>query len=216
MRVLDLFSGTQSVGKALQPHDEYVSLDITGSLGEPMIKTDILDWDYKNSGYPPGYFDVIWAGCPCTEFSKLRLCCKATCGPPDLVGAGKIVQRTLRIIRYFKPKHWIIENPDSGSLKDQDYMKKLPYIRVSYCMFGFPYRKTTRLWGTIKGFGDRVCNRKCGMIVDGKHQANIGNASWIRRDQRNSYPQPLVRALMEFCRPIRRSGRFVCPVAVET
>ena len=90
MRVLDLFSGTQSVGKALQPHDEYVSLDITGSLGEPMIKTDILDWDYKNSGYPPGYFDVIWAGCPCTEFSKLRLCCKATCGPPDLVGAENL------------------------------------------------------------------------------------------------------------------------------
>ena len=70
-------------------------------------------------------------------------------------------------------------------------MKELPYIRVSYCMFGFPYRKTTRLWGTIKGFGDRVCNRKCGMIVDGKHKQNLGNAGWIRRDQRNSYPQPL-------------------------
>jgi len=218
MRVLDLFSGTRSVAKALRPWDEYVGVDINARLGKPTIQTDILKWDYKNAGYPPGYFDVIWAGVPCTEYSKLRLVNTAKIGPPDIAGANKIVKRTLAILRYFKPKHWIIENPDSGSLKDQDFMKKLPYVRVSYCMYGYPYKKTTRLWGNIVGFGNKVCNRKCPAFVGGRHVATIGGGcgTWIPRKERNSYPPALVREIMEFCRPVRRSTRFVNPVSART
>lgn len=216
MRVLDLYSGTQSVGKALKPWDEYVSVDITDALGTPTIKADMLTWDYKNAGFPRGYFDVVWAGPPCDQYSKLRLCCVKKSGPPDIEHANKLVRRALRIIRYFKPKYWIIENPDSGSLKEQQFMTKLPYIRVSYCMFGYPYRKTTRLWGNITGFGHRTCDRACGSFSGGKHAQNIGNSEWIRRDQRNSYPPMLVRQLMDYCRPIRRSARFENPACAGT
>ena len=44
--------------------------------------------------------------------------------------------RTLEIIDYFKPKFWFIENPDGGKLKEQPFMRDLPYHRVSYCMYG--------------------------------------------------------------------------------
>lgn len=218
MRVLDLFSGTRSIEKALRPWDEYIGVDINEQLGKPDIQTDILKWDYKHSGYPRGYFDVIWAGVPCTEYSKMRLINIKKSGPPDIAGSNKIVKRTLAILRYFRPKYWIIENPDSGSLKDQAFMKKLPYIRVSYCMFGYPYKKTTRLWGNIVNFGDKVCNRQCGAFVGNQHVATIGGPSgtWIPRKQRNSYPPALIREIMEFCRPIRRSTRFANPVSART
>ena len=59
MRLLELFSGTKSVRKALRIlyPDAYVkSLDIEPTM-EPDICMDILEWNYKD--YEP--FDVIWA-----------------------------------------------------------------------------------------------------------------------------------------------------------
>jgi len=67
-RVLDLFSGTDSVKKAcvgLSFFGEVISLD----LAKADINIDIMEWDYKQ--YPPGYFHVVWASPCCTCFSNL-------------------------------------------------------------------------------------------------------------------------------------------------
>ena len=59
MRLLELFSGTGSVRKAVgHLFDEIVSIDILQKF-EPTEVADILKWDYKK--YPPGYFDVVWS-----------------------------------------------------------------------------------------------------------------------------------------------------------
>ena len=55
---------------------------------EADIKCDILNWDYKQ--FPVGYFDVIWASPPCTEYST----CKTT-GVQNIALANSIVNRTL-------------------------------------------------------------------------------------------------------------------------
>ena len=50
MKLLELFSGTGSVGNVAKDFGfEVVSLDLKGAL----INTDILEWDYKV--YPVGY-----------------------------------------------------------------------------------------------------------------------------------------------------------------
>ena len=55
MRLLELFSGTQSVGKvAREMGFEVVCLDRDMDAD---IKCDIMDWDYKV--FEPGSFDVI-------------------------------------------------------------------------------------------------------------------------------------------------------------
>ena len=67
MRLLELFSGTCSVGKVAEKLGfEVVSLDIKNAD----IECDIMDWDYTT--YEPKHFDVIWASPPCTEFSKAK------------------------------------------------------------------------------------------------------------------------------------------------
>jgi len=62
MKLLELFSGTGSVGNVAKNFGiEVISLDKDMQAD---IKTDILDWDYKV--YPSHYFDIIWASPPCT------------------------------------------------------------------------------------------------------------------------------------------------------
>ena len=64
MKLLELFSGTKSVGKvAEQLGYEVTSLD----LKHADIICDIMNWNY--TVYESGYFDVIWASPPCTEYS---------------------------------------------------------------------------------------------------------------------------------------------------
>ncbi len=68
MKVLELFSGTHSVGKVCNKRGwEVVSLD----LQDADINISILDWDYKKD-YKPGDFDIVWASPPCHTFSHLR------------------------------------------------------------------------------------------------------------------------------------------------
>ena len=53
MRILELFSGSGSLGQAFAQHGwEVTSLD-SDVKTDAQIKTDILTWDY--SVYPPGF-----------------------------------------------------------------------------------------------------------------------------------------------------------------
>lgn len=143
MRVLEIFCGTKSIGKVAEKMGHsVVSIDIEKKF-EPTIVADVLKWDYKQ--FRPGYFDFIWASPPCTEFSKAK-----TNGVRDIKSATKLVRRTLRIIEYFKPKYFVIENP-VGLLRHQPVMKNYMHLMktVSYCRYGFLYKKDTDLWTNI-------------------------------------------------------------------
>ena len=165
-RVLELFSGTGSIGKmAQQLGYDVVSVD---NVFPSTHRCDILKWNYKI--YPPGYFDVIWASPPCTEFSYAK-----TTGMRDIDGALKLVKTTLRIIRYFQPKWYAIENP-VGYLRHMDIMKKRGDRKtVSYCKYGYNYRKNTDIWTNSK-FKPKKCegNQTCAFRKqNGFHKSTV-------------------------------------------
>ena len=164
-RLLELFAGTGSVGKAFKDLGwEVVSVDNCNKF-PPTHLCDILKWDYA-AAYPPGHFDVVHASPPCTQYSSAR-----TVGPPrDLEGADRLVQRALEIIEYFAPRYWWLENPATGLLKTRPCVQHLgkPY-EAHYCMYGAPYKKPTHLWSNCPHFRPRVCNKRCWWFRDGKH-----------------------------------------------
>ena len=143
MRILELFSGTNSIGKAFAAAGwDVVSVDIEPT-SNPTFCTDVMAWDYRQ--FPRGHFDFVWGSPPCTMYSCARTTAKT---PRDLEGADALVARTLEIIEYFGVP-WCFENPQTGLLKDREIVRGVRFVDVTYCSFGYPYKKQTRLWTSL-------------------------------------------------------------------
>ena len=180
MKLLELFSGTGSVGKVAKTLGwEVVSLDLKNAD----INCDILEWDYTI--YPTGYFDVIWASPPCNTFSFLRASNIGRNGftkqkiQDDIDNIGlPILRKTEEIIDYFQPKYYCIENPQTGKMKE--YITK-PYYDVDYCKYAdWGYRKRTRIWTNITGFVPKICKRDCNSMDGTTHKINIGHHDFVK------------------------------------
>ena len=187
MRVLELFSGTGSVGKICKERGwEVISLDLKGAD----ININILNWDY--TVYPVGHFDIIWASPPCDTFSILRQTwigrklkchqgevCTAELLQRDIDTIGlPILRKTEEIISYFNPTLYFIENPQTGKMKY--YMTHHPHYDVDYCKYSnWGYKKRTRIWTNLKGFIPKICNKDCGQIQNGSHISNFGGSKTV-------------------------------------
>ena len=196
MNSLELFAGTGSFGKiAFEKGYNNLSLDMDGKSD---ITISIMDWDYKK--YPPNSFDIIWSSPPCTEYSHLQYgylnrmrkgkIFTREVWEDNMKEADKILERTLLIIDYFKPKYWFIENPATSRMKERHLIKDLPFYIVDYCKYSdWGYRKRTRIWTNLENFKPLLCKKDCGSIVDGKHKNNLGNSERAKITNSKNYSQ---------------------------
>ena len=176
VKVLELFSGTHSVGKCCQKLGwDVVSVDLELPATH---ECDVMDFDYKQ--YPKDDFDIIWASPPCTYYSNLQNCWLGQVKADGIlftkeileerrIESDKLILKTLEIIDYFKPHWWFMENPQRGTLKNRDVVKDLKFYDVSYCMFSdWGYEKRTRIWTNKEWSGAKVCDKSgaCGNMVE--------------------------------------------------
>ncbi len=178
VKVLELFSGTGSVGKVCKTLGwEVVSVDMILPADH---QCNILDFDYKQ--YNKDEFDIIWASPPCINYSaykkwwfgrKLKdgTIYSKEQNDKDQDEADKLVLKSFEIIDYFNPSLWFMENPATGSLKDRIIMKNKPFYDVDYCMYSdWGYKKKTRIWTNKKDFEPLLCNKQCGNMIGDKHK----------------------------------------------
>lgn len=201
INVLELFSGTKSVGKVCDSLGwNSVSVDL---LLPADHEVDILQFDYKQ--YPKDYFDIVWASPPCTEYSNLQNCWVGRKKKDGITftkeiieekmnESDKLILKTLEIIEYFNPVLWFMENPQTGKLKNREVVKGLPFYDIDYCMYSdWGYKKRTRIWTNKKDWDNKLCDGSgsCGNMVDNqsKHKLNVSKDVHTVGERKKKYTQ---------------------------
>ena len=148
MRLLELFSGTGSVGNAALRNrfSKVISVDIDESCDADYI-CDIRKLKYKTLPTP----DFIWASPPCTTYSYAAIWYrhrneKGEARTDDAHDANDILRCTFRIIRYFMKLNprlkFCIENP-RGYMRQMPETQNLYRSTTSYNNSGCPICKPT-------------------------------------------------------------------------
>ena len=155
MKVLELFAGTRSIGRAFEArgHEVY-SVEWSKDFENINLYADIgtlpADQILRDFGRP----DVIWASPDCTTFSVMAISShrrknKET-GELDAVSdyakfCDNVDKHVLELIRELQPKYYFIENP-RGGMRKMRWMQDLPRYTVTYCQYGETRMKPTDIW----------------------------------------------------------------------
>lgn len=155
MKVLELFAGTRSIGKAFEARGHEVfsvewdksfdDIDLYGDVGK-LTAQEILE----KFGRP----DVIWASPDCTTFSVMAISKHRRKNPAtgnlDPVSdyakfCDQVDRHVIELIRELNPTFYFIENP-RGGMRKMEWMQELPRYTVTYCQYGERRMKPTDIW----------------------------------------------------------------------
>lgn len=155
MKVLELFAGTRSIGKAFEAkgHEvfsvewskDFENIDLYMDIGQ-LTSEEII----KRFGKP----DVIWASPDCTTFSIAAISHHRRKNPEtgnlDPISdyakfCDKVDIHVLKLIGELSPKYFFIENP-RGGMRKMTWMQALPRYTVTYCQYGDTRMKPTDIW----------------------------------------------------------------------
>ena len=153
MKVLELFSGTESIGQVYRELGHEVYTVDWNKQFNPTLLRDIEELTIGEvinlcGGRP----DVIWASPDCTTYSisaisRHRRKLDGTFIP--ISEYAKKCDRTnihmIDLIEELNPKYWFIENP-RGVMRKMNFTLGLPRYTVTYCQYGDTRMKPTDIW----------------------------------------------------------------------
>lgn len=144
MKVLELFAGTRSIGKAFEARGhEVFSVEWDKHFENIDLYADILTITAADVLEKFGRPDVIWASPDCTTFSVAAISHHRRKNPEtgnlDPVSeyakfCDKVDQHVLGLIRELNPRFYFIENP-RGGMRKMTWMQGLPRYTVTYCQY---------------------------------------------------------------------------------
>ena len=156
MKILELFAGTRSIGKAFEAHGhEVFSVEWDKNFENIDLYADISTLTVEQvlslcGGYP----DIIWASPDCSTYSVVAISHhrrkdKITGNLDPVSDYAKFCDETnkhvLDLIRELNPKYFFIENP-RGGLRKMDFMQGIPRYTVTYCQYGEKRMKPTDIF----------------------------------------------------------------------
>lgn len=154
MKVLELFAGTRSIGKAFEArgHEVY-SIEWDKKFENIDLYADIMTVTTEQIIKEFGRPDVIWASPDRTTYSVAAISTHRRKEPNGNLTpmteyakfCDNVNAHVIDLIKELNPKYWFIENP-VGGLRKMDFMKGLPRYTVTYCQYGERRQKPTDIW----------------------------------------------------------------------
>ena len=154
LKVLELFAGTRSIGKAFEARgNEVYSVEWDKHFDNIDLYKDTSQLTANEVVEKFGRPDVIWASPDCTSYSiaaishHRRRDANGNLAPVSDYAkfCDAVNKHVLELIRELAPKYWFIENP-RGGLRKMDFMANLPRYTVTYCQYGDTRMKPTDIW----------------------------------------------------------------------
>lgn len=154
MKVLELFSGIECISNAFRKRGHECYTVDWDKRFPSTLHIDIMELTAERILDEFGKPDVIWSGNDCTTFSVAAIGYHRRKNPvtgsldpktEKAAKADRINKHTLDLIRELNPRFFFIENP-MGGLRKMDYMQGIPRYLITYCQYGFTYRKATDIF----------------------------------------------------------------------
>lgn len=208
MKVLELFAGTRSIGKAFEKHGHEVysiewnkdfdNIDWHEDIGK-ITAQDIID----RFGHP----DVIWASPDCTSYSLAaishhRVKNKETGNLDPITDYAKFCDdvnaHVVDLIHELNPKYFFIENP-RGGLCNMTFMQGIPKYLVTYCQYGDTRMKPTHIFTNYPDPQFKHCKNGDPCHEKAPRGSRAGTQGIKGSVDRSRIPDKLCEYIVELC-----------------
>lgn len=209
MKVLELFAGTRSIGKAFEARGhEVFSVEWSKDFDNIDLYADILTVTAQDILDKFGRPDVIWASPDCATFSIAAISHHRRKNPEtgnlDPVSeyakfCDRVDQHVLRLILALSPKYWFIENP-RGGMRKMEWMEGLPRHTVTYCQYGDTRMKPTDIWTNHPAPRFKpMCKNGDPCHVAAPRGAKTGTQGLKGSQERSVIPAALCEHIVDIC-----------------
>jgi site-specific DNA-cytosine methylase len=207
MKVLELFAGTRSIGRAFERkgHEVYSiewdknfeDIDWHEDIGN-ITAQDIID----RFGKP----DVIWASPDCTSYSLAAIShhrVKEADGNLRPITeyakfCDKVNAHVIELIKELNPTYFFIENP-RGGLCNMNFMKGIPKHLVTYCQYGYKYMKPTHIFTNYPNPEFKHCKNGDSCHESAPRGSRTGVQGVKGSKDRSRIPDALCDYVVELC-----------------
>ena len=208
MKVLELFAGTRSIGKAFEERGHQVySVEWDKSFGNIDLYEDIMKVQAQDIIREFGRPDVIWASPDCSSYSIAAISHhrkredNGNLAPVSEYAkfCDRVNQHVLCLILALSPTYWFIENP-RGGLRKMDFMNGLPRYTVTYCQYGDKRMKPTDIWTNHPSPNFKPpCHNGDPCHISAPRGAKTGTQGLKGSVERSRIPYKLCKHIVDIC-----------------
>lgn len=220
MKVLELFAGTRSIGKAFEGNNhEVYSIDWDKQHEHIDWYVDIGTITVQDVINKFGIPDIIWASPDCTSYSVAGISHhrrKEKDGNLTPISeyaqfCDKVNSHVVDLIKYFlkiNPKMiYFIENP-RGGMRKMNFMKDLPRYTVTYCQYGDERMKPTDIWSNYPNPNFKPpCKNGDKCHISAPRGSQTGTQGIKGAKMRSVIPKQLCEYIVEICEKIEQGGK---------
>ena len=209
MKVLELFAGTRSIGKAFEARGhEVFSVEWNKKFSDIDLYIDIGQLSSQEILEKFGKPDVMWMSFDCTSYSLAAVSHHRRKNPEtdnlDPISeyakfCDKVNQHCIDLVAELKPKFWFIENP-RGCLRNMNFMQGLPRYTTAYCQYGDIRQKPTDIWTNHPNPQFKpVCKPGSPCHVAAPRGSRNGTQGLKNAEERSIIPPLLCEHIVDIC-----------------